>query len=316
MPFAWGLVGKKPGPRLRRWSFGALRSPYYHHAPFCRTTVIAPAYLCDTGLKKSSPGHLELYYVNRSAVRMPEQTATNRPEPRWFATTHWSVVLAAQNAKDEKADEALERLCQTYWYPLYAFLRRSGHGSADAEDLTQGFFAYLLEVQLLKKANRQMRRFRSFLLGSFQLWLSNQAQRQRAVKRGNGRSPISLDSLTAEQRYALEPRTEETPASSFERAWAETLVGGALRLLEQELAVAGQQARLQALRPVLLGESAGANYAQIGRALGLDETAVKVAVHRLRKRFGQLLRASVSQTVKETGDVEAELRHLLRVLGR
>ena len=152
-------------------------------------------------------------------------------------------------------------------------------------------------------------------LGCIQRWLSNQAQRARAAKRGGKSNAISLDALAAEERYALEPATDETPASRFERTWAETLVGKTLERLEEEFVKSGQQARFAALKPVLLGDMPG-DYSEMGRSLGLEEGAVKVAVHRLRKRFGQLLRAGIAQTVADPAEVDAELRHLLRVLGR
>jgi RNA polymerase sigma-70 factor (ECF subfamily) len=150
--------------------------------------------------------------------------------PAVFATTHWSVVLAA----GESSSSAFERLCQVYWYPIYAFLRRLGHSSTDAEDLAQGFFAYLLSTELVAKADRNIGRFRTFLLGCLQRWLSNQAQRDRAARRGGGSTPLSLDALAPEQRYSLEPVTEETPASQYERTWAETLVGETMARLENE----------------------------------------------------------------------------------
>ena len=224
-------------------------------------------------------------------------------------------MLAAGGSQPADAASALEQLCASYWYPLYAFLRRLGHSSADAEDLTQGFFSYLLEAGLIAKADPGAGRFRSFLLGCIQRWLSNQAQRAHAAKRGGKSNFISLDALTAEERYALEPATDETPASRFERTWAETLVGKTLEKLEEEFVKNGQQARFESLKSVLLGE-VPSGYAELGRTLGIDEGAVKVAVHRLRKRFGQLLRAGVAETVGDPAEVDAELRHLLRVLGR
>lgn len=187
-----------------------------------------------------------------------------------FTTTHWSVVLAAGGSQAAEAASALEQLCRSYWYPLYAFLRRLGHSPADAEDLTQGFFCYLLEAGLIVKADPGAGRFRSFLLGCIQRWLSNQAQRARAAKRGGKSNLISLDALAAEERYALEPATDETPASRFERTWAETLVGKTLEKLEGEFVKGGQQARFESLKPVLLGEVPG-GYAEIARTLGLEE---------------------------------------------
>jgi RNA polymerase sigma-70 factor (ECF subfamily) len=232
-----------------------------------------------------------------------------------FTTTHWSVVLAAGGSQATEAASALEQLCGSYWYPLYAFLRRLGHSPADAEDLTQGFFCYLLDAGLIAIADPGAGRFRSFLLGCIQRWLSNQQQRARAAKRGGKSNFISLDALGAEECYALEPATDETPASRFERTWAETLVGKTFQKLEEEFVNGGQQARFESLKSLLLGEVPG-SYAELGRHLGIGEGAVKVAVHRLRKRLGQLLRASIAETVADPAEVDAELRHLLRVLGR
>jgi len=190
------------------------------------------------------------------------------------------------------------------------------HQPADAEDLAQGFFAYLLEVELVAKASPDAGRFRSFLLGCLQRWLSNLAQRRRTLKRGGDRELTSLDAATAEERYGLEPVTDETPAAQFERAWAEALIGETLRRLESEQAAGPDRERFQRLQPALVGEPIQGGYAAAAGALGLSEGAVKVAVHRLRKRFGQLLRAGVAQTVVDPAEVDAELRHLLRVLGR
>src|SRR5437762_9591610 len=185
-----------------------------------------------------------------------EASSPNRG-PFQFTTTHWSIVLAAGDSEGADAGKALEQLCASYWYPLYAFLRRLGHSPSDAEDLTQGFFSYLLEAGLVAKADPGAGRFRSFLLGCIQRWLSNQAQRARAAKRGGKSNVISLDALAAEERYALEPATDETPASRFERTWAETLVGKTLERLEEEFVKSGQQARFAALKPVLLGDMPG-----------------------------------------------------------
>jgi DNA-directed RNA polymerase specialized sigma24 family protein len=246
---------------------------------------------------------------------MPED-ACRRPTQARFNTTHWSVVLAAGRAEADDRERALEALCRVYWYPIYAFLRRLRHPPADAQDLTQGFFAYLLEVELLARASPESGRFRSYLLGCLQRWLSNLKQRRHTLKRGAGRDPIALDALSAEERYALEPVTEETPAAQFERAWAEALVGETLRRLEAEHEPGPDRERFRTLRPALLDGQLPGGYAEVARALGIGEGAVKVAVHRLRRRFGQLLRAGVAETVADPGEVDAELRHLLRVLGR
>jgi len=233
-----------------------------------------------------------------------------------FATTHWSVVLAAGSQSSPTREQALENLCRTYWYPIYGFLRRLGHSAADAEDFTQGFIAYLLEKELISRSQPEAGRFRSFLLGSLQRWLSNQRQREHAAKRGAGKPLLELDALGPEEQYALEPATDETPAARFERTWAETLMGRALERLAQESAEGAEGERFACLSPLLGGKAAGATYAEVGRKIGLSEGAVKVAVHRLRKRLGELLRAGVAETVGDPAEVEAELRYLSRVLSR
>jgi RNA polymerase sigma-70 factor (ECF subfamily) len=226
------------------------------------------------------------------------------------------VVLAAANERSLKQEQALEELCRTYWYPIYGFLRRLGHTAPDAEDYTQGFIGYLLEKELISRAQPEAGRFRSFLLGSLQRWLSNQRQREHAAKRGAGKPFLELDALGPEEFYALEPATDETPAARFERTWAETLIGRTLERLAQESGEGEERERFTHLSPLLSGKAEGTTYAEVGQKLGISEGAVKVAVHRLRKRLGELLRAGVAETVADPAEVEAELRHLLRVLSQ
>ncbi len=237
-------------------------------------------------------------------------------EQRVFATTHWSIVLAAGDASSPASAGALEQLCRSCWYPVYAFLRRLGHNPTDSQDLTQGFFAFLLERELITKATPEAGRFRSFLLGTLQNWLSNEWRKAAAIKRGAGAKLVEIDALDAEQRYALEPATDETPAARFERSWAEALVGRALDRLGQESAQAGDDRRFQLLKPVLLGQGASATYAELAVQAGMSESAIKVAIHRLRKRFGEILRATLAEGVADPLEVDAELRQLLLVLSR
>jgi RNA polymerase sigma-70 factor (ECF subfamily) len=248
----------------------------------------------------------------------PDVTPIGGPvqRPHVFPSTHWSVVLAAGNHGSASREQALENLCHTYWYPIYGFVRRLGHTPADAEDLTQGFIGYLLERELISRAQPETGRFRSFLLGSLQRWLSNQRQREHAVKRGAGKALLEWDALSPEARYVLEPATEETPAARFDRTWAETLVGRTLERLQAETSGPEEQQRFALLSPLLSGGAKATSYGGIGLQLGMSEGAVKVAVHRLRKRWGELLRAGVAETVDDPAEVETELRHLLRVLSQ
>jgi RNA polymerase sigma factor (sigma-70 family) len=227
-----------------------------------------------------------------------------------FVTTRWSVVLGAGASAPEVRGRSLEELCRAYWYPLYAFTRRLGHAASDAEDLTQSFFLYLITTGLPARADRTLGRFRSFLLGSFQNWLSNEHRRTHAAKRGAGQTPIALDALDAEQRYALEPHTDETPAAQFERAWAETLISETLARLETDSGLPSE--KFAKMRPLLLGGT-DQTYSQLAPELGMTEGALKVSVHRCRKRFGELLRATIADTVEDPAEVEAELRYILRL---
>jgi RNA polymerase sigma-70 factor (ECF subfamily) len=241
---------------------------------------------------------------------------TSASPPGIFATTHWSVVLAAGGQNSPSREQALEVLCSTYWYPIYGFLRRLGHAPPDAEDLTQGFVAYLLEKELIARAQPEAGRFRCYLLGTLQRWLSNQRQRENAAKRGGGKRLLEWDGLSPEARYIAEPTTDETPASQFDRSWAETLVGKTLERLQEEVKDPTERQRVSTLSPLLSGSCEASTYAEIGSRCGMSEGAVKVAVHRLRKRWGELLRAGVAETVADPTEVELELRYLLRVLSQ
>lgn len=233
-----------------------------------------------------------------------------------FATTRWSVVLrAGQTAAGDESEQALDALCRSCWYPLYAYIRRLGHPPHDAQDLTQSFFAYLLEKRLLAKADPESGRFRSFLLGSLKNFMANEWRRQSAQKRSAGQT-ISIDAHDAEERYAVEPATVENPQTFYEQAWAIALLDQGVELLEAEYAEAGKQAIFDLLAPGLQGETLTATYAELGVQLGMSEGSVKVAMHRLRERYRELLRAVVANTVAEPLDVDGELRYLLRVLSR
>jgi RNA polymerase sigma factor (sigma-70 family) len=242
-------------------------------------------------------------------------SAAARPR-NYFPTTHWSVVLAAEQGDSERALAALDKLCQSYWYCLYAYVRRRGHGPQDAEDLTQEFFARLLEHNWVAHADRSRGKFRSFLLMVLNRFLADEWDKLRAQKRGAGVRAISLSMETAETRYSREPATTTTPEQLFERQWALTLLDQTLESLRFEYEKAGKSALFEALKPTLAGRSETQPYAQLAVQLDMTEAAVKVAVHRLRERYRQQLRDAVAQTVASPSEVDSELRHFFRVLAR
>ena len=228
-----------------------------------------------------------------------------------FATTHWSVVVRAGDSRSPEVALALERLCQTYWYPLYVFVRRKGHGHEDACDLTQGFFAEFLEKRFLKSVDANLGKFRTFLLTSMTHYLANEWDRAQAGKRGGGQRVFSLDDATADERYRLEPIERNTPETLFERRWAETVVGVVLDRLAAETA----EQRFAVLAPFLLEDKGAVGYAEAADRLGVSVAAVTSAIHRMRGRFGALLVEEVSHTVNSPEEVEPEVRHLLAALG-
>lgn len=232
-----------------------------------------------------------------------------------FETTHWSLVLAARTGQSTESRSALARLCEAYWFPLYSFIRRQGYGAEEARDLTQGYFARLLERGDLKDVSPELGRFRSFLLASVKHFLSNERERERARKRSPGQPLISLDAGVAEDRYRIEPADALTPETLFERKWAMTVLERALERLGEEWGDAERARRFEKLRGFLLGDAPSASYRQVGDELGMTEDEVKVEVHRLRRRFGELLRGEIAHTVRDPKDVDEEIRYLLGVLG-
>jgi RNA polymerase sigma factor (sigma-70 family) len=232
----------------------------------------------------------------------------------WFHTTHWSVVLSAGQTDAPGGREALETLCRAYWYPLYAYVRRRGHGPEEAQDLTQEFFARLLERNDLARANPEKGRFRSFLLGAMSHFLAYEWRKAQAVKRGGGQPLLSLDNPVAEARYGREPVSEQTPETLYERRWALTLFDTALNRLHAEWGAAGRNRQFELLRAFLSSEAADGEYAPVAAALQMTVGAVSVAVHRLRHRYAELVRAEVAQTVATPAEVEDELSHLLCVM--
>lgn len=230
-----------------------------------------------------------------------------------FLTTHWSVVLTAGQSDTTRAQDALTRLCEVYWRPLYHYVRRRGYATEDAQDLTQSFFERLLERHALAKADPQRGRFRSFLLASLRNFLSDEWDKRRAQKRGAGRT-FPLDFQAEETRLPHEPAEMLTPEKAFEQRWAIALLDEVYRRLEAEFASSGKVEQFKALRITLTAPRGTTPYGELAREMGLSESAVKVAVHRLRRRYRDLLRQTIADTVAEPGEVEAELRYLLQVL--
>ena len=231
-----------------------------------------------------------------------------------FPTTQWTEVLAAGRTDSPQGARALERLCQTYWYPLYAFIRRRGYDPHTAEDLTQEFFAGLFERDALSGVSQERGRFRSFLLASVTNVLRNDWDKRNAQKRGGGRRIISFDETSPEERYRSEPVDGITPERLFERRWALLLVERVLKRLEAEHASKEEHEFFEAVRPFLIEEADAAARARVAAQLKMSEGALKVALHRFRRRFGELLRREVAHTVGSQEEVEAEIRHLLDVL--
>ncbi len=240
-------------------------------------------------------------------------TAPSPAPERDFATTRWSVVLAA-GGDDADAHAALSRLCTAYWFPLYAFIRRQGHGPHDAQELTQEFFARLLAKSWLEGVDRERGRFRAWLLAAAKHFLANEWDRTHAVKRGGRVAIVSFDEATAEQRYLAEPADADDPARLFDRRWALTLLDCVLLRLRNEMMEAGKLAQFDALKGVLTGEKG--RYAEIARTLDLSESAVKAAAHRMRERYRGILRAEIADTVSTSAEIDEELRHLFAALSR
>lgn len=243
-------------------------------------------------------------------MSVPRTAPGQRVNPAHFATTRWSLVCAAGKA-DSSARHALAALCESYWYPLYAFLRRRGCGRDEAEDVTQAFFTNLLERGWVRTADRDRGRFRTFLLTALNRFLSKERDKAAAAKRGGGRARLSLDFEAGESRYRLEPADEQTPDRLFERRWAMTVLDQALARLEAEHASEpAKAAKFAALKPLLTAAEGASPYASVADELDMTEAAVKVAVHRLRKRYKEVLREEVAQTVCDPAAVEQELADL------
>ena len=232
-----------------------------------------------------------------------------------FATTNWSLVLAARG-DTPRAQEALAALCEAYWYPVYAFVRRQGRGADEARDLTQSYFLRLLEKGYLRQVQPEAGRFRSFLLASVKHFLANEWDRVRAQKRTLERTALSLDTDAAAQKYQTSLADRLDPERLFERQWATTVLERGLESLRREMDDGGDGVRFAQLKAYLTGEEPAAPYRDVAATLGISESAVRVAVHRMRQRFGQLLREEIARTVNGPTEVEEEIRFLLGALDR
>ena len=250
---------------------------------------------------------------------MPLSDPNRDPSPGkgpWFATTHWSVVLAAGSDSSPGAHEALEKLCRIYWYPLYAFLRRQGCQIEEAQDLTQDFFARLLAKNYLSLADPARGRFRTFLLAGLKNFLLNERRNASRPKRGGGQRFIPLDVADAEGRYAREPVDERSPDKLYDQRWAATVLEQAMARLRQEFSAAGRQRLFEELKIFIWGDRNTVSQVELAVRLELTEAAVHVAVHRLRRRYRELLREQIAQTVSSPAEVDQELRELKAVLSR
>lgn len=232
-----------------------------------------------------------------------------------FATTQWTEVLKAAQPDAPDAQAAFAQLYRSYWHPLYGYVRRRGYPPAEAEDITQAFFLALLEKHRLAGLEREGGKFRAFLLTSLKNHLANEWDRTQAARRGGGQKNFSLDELDAENRFLAQGPAAD-PDLSFERDWAFALIETTLRQLEEECSSSGRQSFFNAVRPHLQGDRNGPPYAELAAQIGLSEGALKVAIHRLRQRYGALLRAEIARTVTTESEAKEELRYLIEVVGR
>ncbi len=234
--------------------------------------------------------------------------------PGRFPSTHWSRVITAASRDASEAQEALSHLCQAYWYPIYAYVRHRGHTPEQAQDLTQDFFAHILEHDLIAMADPTRGRFRAFLRTVCARQLSDHRDRQNAAKRGGGRSPLPIDSCDAERRYAREPAHELTPERIFDRTWALTLLSRVVERLRREYDDAGRSDRFERLLVILTRDPASDSYSEIARRLDMTEGNLRVALHRLRRRYGLLLREEIAATVGDQAQIDDEIRALFSAL--
>ncbi len=268
---------------------------------------------CDVTFFPS--GRLFLYVAavpddSSSCTASPGLPASSRGGPPVFATTHWSVVVSAQNTASAKSAEALEALCRAYWKPLYAYIRRTGKAPGDAEDLTQSFFAKVIEKGYLLAADPNKGRFRTFLLTALKRFMANEWDKEHRQKRGGFKQVVPIDMELAESGIVPAPDRDFRPDILFDRQWAQTLLERTVATLRQEYLVTGRSALFEHIQPCLVSGESALSYIEIGRTLNLSEAAIKMAVFRLRSRFRDLLRAEVSETVASPDEVDDEIRIL------
>jgi RNA polymerase sigma factor (sigma-70 family) len=300
---------KPPSPCSRKWTNKTKRRASRESGADARALQnLAVFRTCALNAKRLGVRNavpLLIFYMSDAG----QNETTVQPSPA-FTTTNWSVVLEAGRIDSPRARAALEKLCQRYWYPLYAFVRRRGHDPHEAKDLTQSFFVHLLTHDALTGLDRSKGLFRSFLLTVLTHFLNDEWDRQKAAKRGGGRQIVSWDNLSAEEMYQNEPAESSSPENSFDRQWAFTLVRYALLQLRKEYVAEGKEELFAQLEPCLTGAIRPGFYAEAAERLKMAPGAVRVALHRLRRRLGQVLRIEVARTVRRPEDVEEEIRCL------
>jgi len=244
----------------------------------------------------------------------PDQPTEQGQKARWFPATHWTDVVAARREGSATGSEALNRLCATYWYPIYAYVRRKGHSEEDAKDIVQAFFFHILERNLLGSADRTKGKFRSFLLGSLNYFMANRKDFEQAKKRGGGAVLISLDDKTGEERYALEPVDNLTPEKLFERRWALDLHDQAILHLREEYCRQGKEPLFEQLKPFLSDETDSGDYVVVARALNMTPGAITTAANRLRNRYGNFINEEIARTVASPEEIPSERRYICEIL--
>ena len=246
----------------------------------------------------------------------PEVDPVSTAAGSHFRTTHWSIILAAGNGASPTAMAALDKLCRTYWYPLYAYVRRRGSSEHDAQDLTQGYFAQLLRRESLCDVTPGPTKFRAFLLTGMKNFLADEYARATALKRGGVQVLVSFDAQEAEQRYRLEPTDGDTPENLFDQRWAVTFLNTSLLRLQEEFATGGKAPLFQALHGYIIEETKQRTYAEIAGELGMTEEAVKKSAQRLRRRFQEITREEIARTVGSFVEIEEELNYLWKAIGK
>ncbi|HEY1052581.1 MAG TPA: sigma-70 family RNA polymerase sigma factor [Prosthecobacter sp.] len=250
-------------------------------------------------------------HLHSSRPLKPE--SSDKPKEA-FKTTRWSLVLRAADLENDSSKRDLEHLCRACWHPIYAFVRRQGYSPEDAQDLAQGFFVHVLENKVFSHADPERGRFRSFLLGAVRHFVSNEVRKKNAAKRGGGMHFVPLDVTESEERFERAIAHPDTPEKMFERSWAENLLRRAQESLKADYEKAGKQKLFEGLQPFLVSSANPNSYEEVGRSVGMSSGTLAVAVFRMRKRYGELLREEIAQTVEDPADVEHEIRLLLEAV--